>query len=162
MSTVYRKTAKGLAEIETRAHRLSPRRRSALILVDGRKSDDELALLILAEPQVTLASLLAEGFIEVLATLADRPPERKPTPAAGGRDAQGARLALEGLRRAAVRHLADQLGPAADSLAMRIESAASMPELQALLVQGAQVLRSVRGGAAADFFAARFIGADRE
>ena len=48
--TVYRKTAKGMAEIETRVHRLAPRLRGALILVDGRKTDDELATLILAEP----------------------------------------------------------------------------------------------------------------
>ena len=78
MSTVYRKTEKGVNEIATRALRLGPRQRSALILVDGRKTDVELAQLILADPAGTLASLLADGFIEVLTTLADRPAERPP------------------------------------------------------------------------------------
>jgi WD40 repeat protein len=37
MPTIYRKTAKGQSEIETRVHRLAPRFRSLLILVDGRR-----------------------------------------------------------------------------------------------------------------------------
>ena len=76
MSIVYRKTEKGVTEIATRALRLGPRQRSTLILVDGRKTDAELAQLILADPAGTLTGLLADGFIEVLTTLADRPPER--------------------------------------------------------------------------------------
>ncbi|MES2958660.1 MAG: hypothetical protein V4792_10750 [Pseudomonadota bacterium] len=166
MSTVYRKTAKGIAEIETRAHRLVPRLRSALILVDGRKTDEELTQMILADPAGTLASLLADGFIEVLATLADRPPERKAasgtTGPAPSRDVASAGSAVGGasietLRRDAVRYLTDQLGPAAETVALKIERAKSMPELQPMLAQAAQVLRSMRGAAAAEAFAARFI-----
>ena len=37
MSTIFRKTAKGTSEVETRANRLPPRLRAALILVDGRQ-----------------------------------------------------------------------------------------------------------------------------
>jgi hypothetical protein len=173
MSTVYRKTAKGVTEIETRAHRLVPRLRSALILVDGRKSDDELNQMILVDPAGTLAGLLADGFIEVLATLADRPaeraperpPERKAAPAsasASSRDGAGATVSIEALRRDAVRSLTDQLGPAAETVAIRIERAKTMPELQPLLVQAAQTLRTMRGAAAAEAFAARFIGTTRE
>ena len=167
MSTVYRKTAKGIAEIETRAHRLVPRLRSALILVDGRKTDAELTQMILNDPAGTLASLLADGFIEVLATLAERPPERpperKPAPgAAPGRDGPSSKASFEALRRDAVRHLNDQMGPAAETVAIKIERANSMPELQPLLAQAAQVLRNVRGAAAAAAFTARFIDAQRE
>ncbi len=50
MATIYRKTAKGHSEIETRAHRLAPRLRSALIMVDGRRSDDEVRKLIRSRP----------------------------------------------------------------------------------------------------------------
>ena len=39
MATVYRKTDKGRNEIETRANRLLPRLRSALIVVDGQRND---------------------------------------------------------------------------------------------------------------------------
>jgi hypothetical protein len=169
MSTVYRKTAKGITEIETRAHRLVPRLRSALILVDGRKSDDELNQMILADPAGTLASLLADGFIEVLATLADRPaeraPDRKPSPApasASSRETASGAVSIEALRRDAVRSLTDQLGPAAETVAIKIERAKTMPELQPLLVQAVQTLRTMRGAAAAEAFAARFISAPSE
>ena len=55
MSTVYRKTAKGQAEIDTRAYRLLPRLRQALILVDGRAPTPSWPSMILAEPAVTLS-----------------------------------------------------------------------------------------------------------
>jgi hypothetical protein len=47
MATIYRKTAKGHSEIETCAARLPPRLRSALILIDGRRTDGEMGKLIL-------------------------------------------------------------------------------------------------------------------
>lgn len=160
MSTVYRKTAKGIAEIETRVHRLVPRFRSALILVDGKKTDDELKGMILADPTGTLASLLADGFIEVLATLADAPAERKPAPAstaAPSRESAGSPASFDALRREAARDLNHQLGPNAEIVSIRIERAKTMPELQPLLAQGAQMLRNLKGVAAAEAFAARFI-----
>lgn len=165
MSIVYRKTDKGVSEIPTRAARLAPRLRSALILVDGRKTDAELSQLILTDAPGTLASLLAEGFIEVLTTLAERPVERpvERRPVAPGaappRQAAGDGVEFELLRRDAVRALNDQLGPAAESVAVKIERAKTMPELQPLLVLGAKLLRSARGSAAAETFAARFLGA---
>lgn len=165
MTTVYRKTAKGVAEIETRAHRLLPRMRSALILIDGRKTDDELTGMIQVDPPGTLASLLADGFIEVLATLADRPPERKSTQAPTAepsRPAPAQAASFEALRRDAVRQLNDHLGPAAEIVAIKIERAKTMSELQPLLVLGAQMLRDMRGAAAAQAFAARFIGTAQE
>ena len=63
MSIIYRKTALGADEIQTRARRLAPRLRSALILVDGRRSDEELARMV---PQAAeaLAQLAAEGYID--------------------------------------------------------------------------------------------------
>ena len=161
MSTVYRKTEKGVTEIETRAHRLVPRLRSSLILVDGRKTDDELAQLILVDPAGTLASLLADGFIEVLATLADRPAERKVAPASDASSHNGSAggASFEALCRDAVRQLTDHLGPAAETVAIKIERSKSLAELQPLLVQGAQVLRAMRGLAVAEAFATRFINA---
>ena len=56
MPLIYRKTAKGLSEIETRANRLPPRLRSALIVVDGKRNLAELRPLIL-QPDETLAAL---------------------------------------------------------------------------------------------------------
>ena len=163
MNTVYRKTAKGIAEIETRAHRLVPRLRGALILIDGRRSDDELAGMIANDPAGALASLFGDGFIEVLATLASPSPATRPgaldVPAAApSRRDNSSSTAFETLRRDAARALTDQLGPHAETIALKIERSKNLPELQALLAQGVQILKSLRGHALAEAFAARFIG----
>ena len=64
MSIVYRKTERGLTEIATRQYKLAPRLRSALVVVDGKRSQLELAAMIAGEPQETLRALLEAGFIE--------------------------------------------------------------------------------------------------
>lgn len=165
MSTVYRKTAKGQAEIDTRAHRLLPRLRQALILVDGRKPDTELEKLILAEPKATLESLERDGFIEVVSTQPDAPAERRaetsaspaPAPATAPRKAV---VSVDAIRRDAVRHLNEQLGPAAEGISIKLEKVKAMPELRPLLVTAAQLLLNVRGAAAAQAFADRFLSDD--
>lgn len=63
-SNVYRKTERGQLEISTRKHKLAPRLRAALVLVDGRRSQMELAPMIGSEAPELLHSLLAAGFIE--------------------------------------------------------------------------------------------------
>lgn len=168
MSIVYRKTAKGVAEIETRAHRLVPRQRGALILVDGKRSDDELAPLVGSDAAATLASLLGDGFIEVLATLAeraaeaapdrvaDRASDRRSSGSGGNAAVASSSRAFETLRRDAVRSLNDQLGPAGETVAIDLERAKTPAELQRLLLLSVKVLRDFRGVAVADAFAARF------
>jgi hypothetical protein len=160
MTTIYRKTAKGQAEIETRAHRLPPRLRGALIMVDGQRSIEDLTKLIPGDPASALQQLLADGFIDVFAVLADRteapPPAAVPTPPS--RKAAPPTSGVDSLKRDAVRYLNDRLGPAAEGIAIKIERASSMAELQPLLAQAAQLLRNFGGSAAADPFIARFIG----
>ena len=72
MPTIYIKTAEGQREIETRARRVSARARSALILVDGKRSAADLAKLI-QEPAETLQALLDAGLIAVVAPVAPVP-----------------------------------------------------------------------------------------
>ena len=156
MATIHRKSAKGVAEIETRAHRLAPRLRSLLILVDGRKSDDDLARLM---PQADggLAQLLADGFIEPAAVPVTpaRPPER-PAPSATATDAaQRTAADLPALQRLAVRQLTELVGPLGEGLALRIEKARTFEELQPLLATAEQVITNTRGRQAAADFAAR-------
>ena len=45
-SVVYTKTAKGIAEIATRTAQLSMTARRVLIMVDGKRTVDELAVLL--------------------------------------------------------------------------------------------------------------------
>jgi hypothetical protein len=161
MSTIYRKTAKGQAEIETRAHRLPPRLRGALILVDGQRTEDELAKLIPLQPTTTLSTLLAEGFIDVFAILADRPALATVDVPLPGPDSGPMPLSpppIESIKRDTVRFLNDKLGPTAESLAIRIERSTTMTELMPLLAQATQTLRSFGGAAVSEEFVARFMG----
>ena len=154
MPTIFRKTAKGVTEIETRAHRLAPRMRSALIMVDGKRSDADLRPLIAQQPDETLAALAEQGFIEVLAAAPDavQAPRAAPAAAAPARPAAD----FEARRRAAVRGLNDQLGPLAETLAIKIERARTADELRPLLATAVQVIGNARGRGAAADYAARF------
>jgi hypothetical protein len=78
MTTTYRKTAKGTNEVAARSHGLAPRLRSTLIIVDGRKTDEEL-LRLLPQAAESLAALLAGGFIEAVAPAAPVPQRTAPT-----------------------------------------------------------------------------------
>ena len=66
-------------------------------------------------------------------------------------------LPFESLRRQAVLHLSEQLGPNAETLVIKINRCANLTELQPLLARAVLVLRKVRGEAAANAFAARFL-----
>ncbi len=156
MTTIYRKTAKGLAEIETRAHRLPPRLRGALILVDGQRSVDDLAKLVPGDADATLQQLQADGFIDVFAILADRPPMPPPARAAAPAPAVAT---IDLTKRDAVRYINEKLGPAGEGVAIKIERAKSMAELQPLLTQAAQVLHSFGGASTSEPFIARFLSA---
>lgn len=161
MSTIYAKTAQGLHEIATRERRLSPRLRSALILVDGKRDQDELSRLI-QNPDETLQALLEAQLIAAVASgkpaRSSKPAELDEEPAAAA--APGAGLSatdLAALRREAVRALNDLLGPEAESLAMRMERAGDEEQLRAALERAVQYIANARGGGAAATFATRFL-----
>lgn len=185
MVTVYRKSAKGQLEIETRVNRLLPRLRMALILVDGRRSDGELRALIHVDPDATLLALLEGGFIEVAATEATQAPasgavQRPPSapvaqqpvvpsvampasmPSIASQASASAATSTAGLaerRRLAVRHLTDRLGPVAEPVSLRIEKARNWEEQRAALELGQRLLQTARGGTAAAEFASLFLQA---
>lgn len=185
MVTVYRKSAKGQLEIETRVNRLHPRLRTVLILVDGRRNDDELRSLIQVDADATLLALIEGGYIEVSAGAApvgaSPPPVQAsvagparaaaPAPAApamaapavaapaaaapGGASPAG----LAERRRLAVRHLTDRLGPVAEPVSLRIEKARTWDEQRAALELGQRLLQTARGSSAAAEFASLFLHA---
>lgn len=167
MPTIFRKTAKGVAEIETRAHRLTPRMRSTLILVDGKRDGADLRQLITQQADETLQALAEQGFIEAVgetvhaapaaaavatpaaAESASGPATVPPPPAGPAQD-------VNVVRKAAVRMLIEILGPSSDSLAVRMEKARSMEELKPLLGQAAKLIMAARGRASAEAYAAMF------
>ena len=159
MPTIFRKTAKGLAEIDTRAHRLPPRSRSMLILVDGKRDVEDLKALVTVQAEECLQALSDQGFIEAVGeTVRNAPVMTAAAPAAPAAPTHAASSAVDvdGLRRAAVRALNDALGPGAETLAIRLERARTLEELRPLFAQGAKLLAAARGQAAAAAFAERF------
>ncbi len=152
MATTYRKTAKGQTEVETRANRLQPRLRQVLILVDGRRSNEEFAKMLPAAPEL-LAELEAGQFIEVVAVSLDKlatrpaPPQAAPPPP----------RTFEQRRSMAVRSFIDQVGPMSEALAMKMERSSTLAELRPLLELARSIIANARGAQAAADFAARHI-----
>jgi hypothetical protein len=156
MATIYRKTPKGQAEIETRAHHLPPRLRTPLIMVDGKRSAEDLRKLIANQPDECLYALLEQGFIEAVEVATTRP---APTPVARPAPAADAALSAEAdaLRRQAVRELNDLLGPVAEAIAIKLEGAKTLEQLRHSLGIARDVLANSRGAAAANAFGSKFI-----
>lgn len=125
--SVYRKTQRGVDALAIRQGGLTPRQRSLLILIDGRRNGVELATLGAACGDVAelLNAMLVEGYVERLASA--------PAPAEARRSAAPAGLALPQLRSQAVRKLTDMLGPAATDMCLRLEKAQTLQEFRATL-----------------------------
>ena len=156
MPIIYRKSAKGLAELETRVYRLAPRLRSVLIMIDGKRSDAELTALV---PQAgeALAALVQEGFISEFARVAGTvvPPAATP-PAAGERTViRGQRPSFEAMRRDLLRAFNEYAGPAGEALALKLDDARTETEFRALLPAAVQLVAALQGRPAADAFTAR-------
>lgn len=163
MSDLFRKTAKGQAEIETRAHRLAPRLRALLIMVDGKRDLPALSALVPPSAQAALDELVGQGFVE---RVPEAVPSGVPSPASTTtataataepvRALGGAPAHWEALRREAVRALTDAAGPAAEALALRMEKARNAEELRPLTLLAARTVANLRGRAAGEAYAARF------
>jgi len=155
MATIYSKTADGQHEIETRTRRLTPRARSLLILIDGKRTHEDLAALV-QQLDETLPALLEAGLVQIVAgapTKTSAAKEPVPAPAAPAEITED----LVTLRRDAVRAVNDLLGPSGESLALRLERAADVEELRAALERAVAYIANARGGGAAAQFASRFI-----
>lgn len=143
----YRKSGAGSEALAQRHPSLTPRLRSLLILVDGKRSCGELGTLgqSLGDTSQLLEQLLDLGFIEAHGQAAAAKPaatEDKPP-----------RVPLAQAQRHAVRKLTDLLGPAAEELCMRIESTRSAQEFGAAIAKAESMLRQFSGAAQAEQFA---------
>lgn len=160
MTTIYRKTAQGQAEIDTRTRRLSPRVRSALIMVDGKRSDDELRKMI-PQAEDALKELIDGGLIEAISVTRPAVPAAAPAPAVDIAFSTTAPADLQvdvvAIRRDAVRALNDLLGPQAEGLAIRLEKVTNADELRVVLERAVTYISTARGGGPAAQFANRFL-----
>jgi len=156
--SVYRKSPQGADALARRDPSLTPRLRSLLIMVDGKRSVDELVRLAPtgAETEPLLSQLHALGMLEAVRPSAPAEPAPARAAAAGEQEAGAPppvrTVPLPEAQRAAVRRLTDLLGPEAESLCLRIEAARTAQDLQAMLQRAETLVRSARGAEAASAF----------
>lgn len=147
-NALYHKSDKGTQAISTRQHGLTPKARSMLILVDGKRGFEELARLsgMHSDAEQLLDQLLADGFIEETA-----PPAPAPVAAA---TATAPLVTLSEAQRFAARRLTDLLGPRAEQLCLRIESTRNVVDFHAAVSHAHDIVRDFAGAQKAATFAA--------
>jgi hypothetical protein len=174
MATIYRKTAKGTTEIETRAHRLAPRLRSMLIVVDGKRSAADLRQMLSQQADETIAALLSGGFIEAVSAPPATAPRQEAPPVLRGLAPPAPHSTMapsttrpatlppgtdfRTLRREVVHAMTDLVGPMAEALAIKMERSRNEGELAHHIETAAQIVANVRGEQAAAQFRRRFSG----
>jgi len=152
-ASVYRKTAAGRAELDRRSAGLSPRQRQLLILVDGRRTEAELAALIGGSDALAelLAVLRAKGLVADAAGGDEETGHTTIQPAPEAPPAQHSVLPDE--RLAAIHRLMkdsarQHLGVLARELDAVIEHARCPRTLQAAVARWHLALRESRSGQA--------------
>jgi hypothetical protein len=159
MSIIYRKTEKGHIEIKTRANRLAQRLRAVLILIDGKTTDDDLIRMILGDTEEILQTLLNMAYIEVISVSREVPipPEVVESHKAPAQSVPTSPVSFQTHRLQALRFLNDQLGPEAESIAIRIEKTKNWDECRPVLLVAQQAISLSRGNSLGLEFARRFI-----
>ena len=157
-SLVYAKTPKGVAEIAARSAQLSMTTRRVLIMIDGRRSVEELSVLLRpGEIDAVIAQLESAGLIQRstgshvldVPTVFGREAEAMPTtqgPAAGE---EGNPMTLEEAKRRAVRELTDRLGPGAEGVSLRIENCRTIEDFRERVREAERLVTAALGPAAA-------------
>jgi hypothetical protein len=160
----YRKSGKGAEAIASRLHGLSPRLRSLLIMVDGKKSSQDLLKFAanFGDAETMMTDLVDGGFIEPIpgevATVADTPQLQSEQPQAAtealGEAPVTARssVTLPEAKRLAVRLLIDLMGPMADDACIGIESAKNPDQFMNAVRKAHGLVHSFRGEGAASKF----------
>lgn len=71
-TSIYDKTAKGREEIATRCYHLAPRLRTLLVMVDGRRAEDELLRNVagLGLNEASMTELVNQGYIRLTTSYA--------------------------------------------------------------------------------------------
>ncbi len=149
---LYHKSVKGVEAIATRQHGLGPKLRSLLIMVDGKRTFDDLVKVSQAfgDTDQLLGQLLQDGFIEPGAAAA-RP---APVVSALAPVISEPKMSLAEAQRYVVRRLTDIMGPNAEGLCLRIEATRNAQELQTAVSKAEGLLRQfVPSSAASEFMA---------
>ena len=160
---IYAKTPKGVAEVAARTAQLSMTTRRVLIMMDGKRTVDELSVLVRpGEIDAIVGQLESAG----LAHNASGTASIEPAPAIGNAredeprapttinapvmdDRELTPITLEEAKRRAVRELNDRLGPDAEVVAIRIESCRTIEEFRERVRDAERFVTAALGAAAA-------------
>jgi hypothetical protein len=152
---VYAKTAKGVAEVNTRSGAVPLTARRVLIMIDGKRTVAELAPLAKpGEVATIITQLETQGLVyPAHAGTPTTPPAAAP-PAEGGDEAGEDRLvaSFDTIKRRAARELSDRLGPDAEVMAVRIEHARTPDDLRQRLHEAERLVAGMLGDAQAQEF----------
>jgi hypothetical protein len=145
---VYSKTPKGHQEIRERSHKLAPKLRQLLIMIDGQSDVATLMerLEAMGDIRSHLSALAHLDLIEVRGGAMNPPSSVSAEPADD---------AIQETRRNLSHLLLDSLGPNAESLAMKIEGARSREELLGHCEASFAMVRDMLGKARADAYRTR-------
>ncbi len=158
---IYAKTAKGTAEVAARSAQLSMTSRRVLIMMDGKRTVEELTNLVRpGEIDTIIGQLEAAGLAIRLSSSAslDVPTitgqvsdVELPAANTGGviddRDLNP--ITLEEAKRRAVRELNDRLGPEAERMAIRIEQCRTIEQFRERIRESERFVAGALGPAAA-------------
>lgn len=168
-SLAYRKSAKGVEAIANRQSGLAPKLRSVLIMVDGKKTGEDLykVCAALGDAQAMLTELVSGAFIEPVAggsvaavSAAAAPSVAAPAAAVAPGPAAASGFgavsqpgpSLVEAKRLAVRLLKEILGPLADDSCIAVESSKDIEQYTAAVKKAYALIRNVRGSEIAGRF----------
>jgi hypothetical protein len=158
---IFVKTPAGTAEVGTRTAQLTMTTRRVLIMMDGKRTVDELSALVRPGE--------IDGIIEQLETagFAYRTAESKPVSGPAGGELRGdatiptsdasavpderdfAPMTLDEAKRRAVRELTDRLGPQAEVVAIRMENCRTIEEFRDRMREAERCVAAALGANAA-------------
>jgi len=155
---VYSKTPRGIAEISLRSAKLSMTTRRVLIMLDGKRTVDDLSMLAKASDiESAISALETGGLIQRVAFQGNLD-----VPTINGRESEGGLnttgvlderdanpVTLEEVKRRAVRALHDRLGPEADAISMRIEECRTIEDFRNCVREAERLVSAALGAAAA-------------
>jgi hypothetical protein len=160
---IYAKTPKGVAEVAARTAQLSMTTRRVLIMMDGKRTVDELSVLVRpGEIDAIVDQLESAGLAQKAAGAVAAEPapaiaspgeeERRPTTTISASvmdDRELTPITLEEAKRRAVRELNDRLGPEAEVLAIRIEACRSIEDFRERVREAERFVTAALGATAA-------------
>jgi len=148
-TSIYDKTAKGRDEIATRKYQLAPRLRSLLVLIDGRRTEEELLRNVagLGLTSAALDELLEEGLIVLstsyatmaVAPVADLAPAAPP-PVAVSQASQ-----FQALYEFYNKTIKSTIGLRGFTLQLKVEKASSVEELRELRMPYLDAVQRAKG-----------------